>query len=139
MTTEITANTTSQELFDYITTFLLKQGQPSMNKAGDCRYRGPNGKMCAVGCILPDSLYTKDMEGKGIYDIRPTTTSGRIVDEDGAAYFKALTPHFSLLSDLQFVHDQSANRNRSFTVREYWVKNFTEIANRHGLLFRAPL
>lgn len=32
-------------------------GFPAVNKDGECLYRGPKGIKCAVGLILPDSIY----------------------------------------------------------------------------------
>ena len=45
---------------------LMKQGRRSMNAAGDCLYRGPNGLRCGIGLILPDELYDDGLEGKPV-------------------------------------------------------------------------
>jgi len=39
---------------------------PIDNNQGMCMYRGPNGKKCAAGLFIPDSLYKKTMEGSNI-------------------------------------------------------------------------
>lgn len=31
-----------------------------------CMYRGPNGLMCAAGCLIPDELYTHTLEYRAI-------------------------------------------------------------------------
>jgi hypothetical protein len=31
-----------------------------------CRYRGPDGNACAIGCFLPDDLYSRSMEGMNV-------------------------------------------------------------------------
>lgn len=64
--THLTPQTTSQELFDYVTSFLLKQGEQSRGPGGACAYRGRDGLMCAVGCVVPDEFYSPSMEGEGI-------------------------------------------------------------------------
>ncbi len=45
-----------------------------------CRYRGDNGTMCAVGCLIPNELYRESMEGYPIhgnlgYDLRAAVRS----------------------------------------------------------------
>lgn len=34
-----------------------------------CRYRGPNGKKCAVGMFIPDELYNPLFEGAGACEL----------------------------------------------------------------------
>jgi hypothetical protein len=66
-----------------------------MNGKGHCMYRNPDGLKCAIGCLIPDEVYTPDMEGtiagliiKGYLDISA-------LGEDGE--------HF--LDGLQTIHD----------------------------------
>lgn len=51
-----------QEIFDTVSKFLLKQGHACKNEFGFCTYRGKNGDMCAVGALIPDELYSEDMD-----------------------------------------------------------------------------
>lgn len=45
-----------------IATHLAKQrGQSHSN--GRCMYRNGSGRMCAVGCLIPDELYHPNLEG----------------------------------------------------------------------------
>ena len=55
---------TLQEQFDKMVNHLRKQGERSINDSDGCMYRGNNGLMCAVGCLIPDDIYTVDMEGQ---------------------------------------------------------------------------
>lgn len=48
---------TQQEIFDAVLAHLRKQGKASMSDPASCRYRGPGGTSCAVGCLIPDELY----------------------------------------------------------------------------------
>lgn len=62
-----------QHMFDVITKHLLTQMKqsrediegfeslPSSSGAG-CRYRGPHGLQCAVGCLIADSEYHEGLE-----------------------------------------------------------------------------
>lgn len=55
-----------QMIADRIATHLLTQREKSRDVVGLCLYRGPNGRKCAIGILIPDSKYKKKMEGGGI-------------------------------------------------------------------------
>lgn len=61
---------TLQEAFDIASVGLLTQKYPSQNSSGECLYRGPRGRKCAVGFLIPDELYTRSLEGKGLEFVR---------------------------------------------------------------------
>lgn len=50
---------TNQEAFDKMIVHLKNQGweQSLVNNNGDCAYRSSDGKMCAVGVLIPDEEY----------------------------------------------------------------------------------
>jgi len=56
-----------QKAFDIITKHLLKQGRRSTGPGGVCMYRGSGGLQCAVGCLIPDIMYTERLEGALLY------------------------------------------------------------------------
>jgi hypothetical protein len=54
-----------QEVFTKVKNHLLTQRQKSIRDSAQnsrCVYRGPSGLMCAIGCLIPDSKYTKEMD-----------------------------------------------------------------------------
>lgn len=110
---------TAQGIFNAVVRHLLKQNARS-TRPGDtasgtiCAYRGDNGLMCAVGCLLPDDVYVLEMEGKGIY---ANIVFDRLPDR--------LSNHADLLGCLQRVHDNEA----VFT----WPVGLKEIAFRYDL------
>ena len=55
-----------QEVFDKIYLHLIEQGRKSVNSDGRCQYRYPDGDKCAIGCLIPDELYTPELEGNGV-------------------------------------------------------------------------
>ena len=62
---------TQQQMFDFMVNHLRSQGKPSVNTLDQsceplCMYRGSNGLMCAIGCMIPDSLYDSDLEGESV-------------------------------------------------------------------------
>jgi len=64
-----------QEIFDTVARHLLTQKQRAVTttQKGDvCAYRGADGTKCALGCLIPDSLYSPDMEGDSAYYVLKT-------------------------------------------------------------------
>lgn len=61
---------TNREIFDKVKDHLLTQNRKSLNSSGDCAYRGLNGAMCAVGCLIPDDEYYPDLEGRSVLSLR---------------------------------------------------------------------
>lgn len=49
-------------MFDKMLEHLRAQGCRSVDEFDSCLYRGPNGTKCAVGALIPDEKYSKDME-----------------------------------------------------------------------------
>src|SRR5688500_10288568 len=69
MNTRPVAEWTDQEVVDFVVNHLKNQkGQAIDNEGGlsQCKYRTPEGKTCAVGCLVPDYVYDERMEGHSI-------------------------------------------------------------------------
>lgn len=100
---------TAQEVFDFVTNHLIEQGQRSGSAI--CLYR--NGAFsCAAGCLIPDDLYSKKLEG---------------LDWNSVSKILNMTVHRDLISALQEIHD-----NAEACV---WVKHFKKLAKRLKLKF----
>lgn len=95
---------TRQEIFDISATHLLSQGVKSVTvnygrATTACLYRGPGELQCAIGVLIPDTLYQPGMEEQTIQSMfvlfpREMASSGlNVEDED-------------LLRDLQIIHDE---------------------------------
>jgi hypothetical protein len=57
---------TDREIFDRVKAHLLAQGRPAIGRDGGCAYRGKDGRgdtSCALGCLIPDDVYDKSIEG----------------------------------------------------------------------------
>jgi hypothetical protein len=54
---------TLQEYYDLIVVSALDGTFPSITLNGQCRYRGPYETKCLVGIIMPDEIYSFDLEG----------------------------------------------------------------------------
>jgi hypothetical protein len=93
---------TAQEIFDFAAERLLKQGKRSMRKMDGediCAYRGRGGTACAVGHLIPDSLYLAKWDkitGTNVYALN---TKGELP--------VSLRPHADMLSSMQDAHDDA--------------------------------
>ena len=54
---------TRQEIFDIVARHLLTQGERSTAPKLGCAYRDGSGRKCAIGALIPDDLYSRDLEG----------------------------------------------------------------------------
>jgi hypothetical protein len=108
-----------QQLFDLVAEHLLTQKAKSFlrssvrfpgNPDGNA-YRGENGMKCAIGCVIPDEMYSSKLEGWSIF----TTQFERI-------FRKVLgnNIHEDLPYVLQRVHDL-------YPV-EAWIMKLSEVA-----------
>lgn len=101
----------AQECLDKIVTHLRSQGEQSLLQ-GSCAYRGKDGLMCAVGCLIPDSEYKYAMEGCIVAQLE---------------MFEAWDTNTKiLLRELQRVHD--------FFTPDSWEERFEQIAGRRDLV-----
>lgn len=118
---------TLQEVFDYVTTFLLRQGGKSTSydarfSANSCSYKGPNGLRCAVGCTVSDQCYDANRE----------TQVENVPANEFYESVNLMAPKstLDLLEELQRIHDNSLIEN--------WEAEFVEMTKSgqfDGLVF----
>ena len=119
---------TDQEIFDHAATVILKQGGRSVRtQRGNvvCCYRGKGGAMCAVGALIPDSLYSKKMEGQatsGGLGVSALASRGLLPP--------SLRPHEDMLSEMQAAHDVALDGAR---FAETYKLAMRTIAHKHKL------
>lgn len=111
--------TSLQEMFDVSATHLLAQGKRA-NDGGlsGCRYRSNDGCKCAVGALIPDELYTKELEGR-----MASTVLAKLEDQLTPLWDQE--PTLQLLRRLQYVHDCEEPA--------IWREHLGRIAMQHGL------
>lgn len=90
---------TAREAFDFITKHLYEQGGRSIGWTG-CQYRGDNGFSCAVGCLIPESFYQEDLEGKNVNDYEILH-----VLQDAHPNLEMTENTVAMLKKLQHIHD----------------------------------
>ena len=94
----------TQELFDKMCAHLIKQDAPSILLGLDktCAYRGENGTMCAIGCLIDDKFYTSNLEGRPIYSekvrLAVENSIGRVLEDK----------ELKILEEMQRAHDYAA-------------------------------
>ena len=110
---------TEQEIFDKVSTHLLRQGGRS-SFGGACKYRGEHGLKCAAGCLIPDDKYVPEMEGMR-WAIMIQQNCGKFLNE-----LTSFAGH-RLISTLQKVHDKRAPVD--------WRGQLKELAVAKGLVF----
>ena len=86
---------TNQEIFTKVKNHLLTQNCKATEQKV-CRYRTANGLKCAIGCLIPDDVYTRNIEHKTV----DLLCSGVVKDFD---YLKQFDKSF--LRRLQVIHD----------------------------------
>ena len=113
---------TPQEVFDKVARHLLTQNERStisepindqirgMHIRTWCAYRSPRGLKCAVGCIIPDDVYTPDIEGDSIRVLidraaGASSRNGFSLTDKQTAFFRDIQDSRHLLSKLQSMHD----------------------------------
>lgn len=106
------------EIFKRVREHLLTQNERAEDDYG-CRYRMPDGKRCAIGCLIPDSLYSTEYEHEGI-DSLPFV----LLEYLGGLYNE------DFLQDLQNVHD-------GYTP-ESWPIELDRVAHEYGLIPETP-
>ena len=109
-----------QAVFDKVVKHLLTQKRRSESNRG-CAYRGKDGDMCAVGCLISDKAYDPKIEGFSVFHLR---VQGKLAESGVPTYNKMKF----LLTDLQYVHDQRPI--------DLWKKNLQNLAKRHNLTWK---
>jgi hypothetical protein len=108
---------------------LRRQGVRAESADGSCLYRGPDGTKCAVGCLIPDDVYHRDMEKLSVEALlkdTPVTACGeRDVNSRQAILALNWEVDAALLSTMQNVHDVWCPHT--------WEDRFLEVADKWNL------
>lgn len=107
-----------QEMFDRVARHLLTQKAQSLNEWGKCAYRGEEGRMCAIGALMPDDKYKPE------FDLLGGQSAGcpKIMEACGYGLYER-----DLAVALQVVHDD--------TPPESWRAELRAVAERFNLIW----
>ena len=112
---------TPQEIFDTVARHLFTQGTRAYDEIIDqCQYRGPGGTKCAVGCLIPDEAYSRDMEGWPVENV--VVSFGNNSAEPRPGFPVWLEDNASLLACLQAVHDRKESWDSEDTLHSALAK-----------------
>ena len=116
---------TPQQIFDKVATHLFKQAKPASD-GFQCVYRADDGCMCAIGVLIADEDYDKEMEGKAASNLYK-------VSGINPALAVFLTTHDRLVTNLQSVHDGGDGPTGGFKSAERMRELLTSVAESHNL------
>lgn len=119
-----------QEIFNKIVTHLREQNCKSYDpNRASCMYRGPNGTKCAVGCLIPDEIYSREMEGRNFQFLVLATdlfdSIPWLKDAKKTNSIEEVEDYLRLIQILQRVHDNIPV--------EKWETQFMLLAQRFNL------
>ncbi len=110
-----------QEVFNKVATHLLTQNEKARTQTGwgdfRCSYKADNGLKCAIGCLIPDDLYDKKIEGNSIL-YNPLLISilrnaiDLYIDDD-----------INFLENLQTIHDQMSIKSWAEQLNQFAIDN----------------
>lgn len=106
---------TNQIAFDTVAKHLFTQGEKSTtllaSGAIGCAYRGENNTKCAIGALIPDSLY------EAVFDGENKTITSLLAEHPAIRqYFEGVSSQ--LLADLQWCHDSDSSWFSTGVMRE---------------------
>ena len=120
-----------QEWFDRAVEGLAGQGfTRSVNAGGNCRYRGVDGKKCAVGFLIEDKDYVPE------WDVS-NSLEGPVYLLSGCRYSVTTAAVFKFLGDLQMCHDTAYTADADSPKK--MKKNLRDFAIEHDLTIPAVL
>ncbi len=77
---------TNQEVFNRVwQNFVVEKAPQSKSEGYYCLYRGPDGKKCAAGLLIPDELYQPGFE-KRRFSTLPYNITGLVLSPDFVDY-----------------------------------------------------
>jgi hypothetical protein len=110
----------NQKTFNKVVRHARKQRAKSITPKGDqdrCLYRGPEGRRCFVGALIPNKHYTAEMESVVCSEYQDNVVTNLLCE---------LGHDLKLCEYLQHIHDV-------FPVRQ-WEKKFEEVAREFDLV-----
>jgi len=112
-----------QETFDAMVWHLRRQGRKAggiddYDKKFRCRYRAPDGAMCAIGYLIPDKDYRSEFEGTPA------------VGDEVSLVLEKYGHDVNLCGQMQVVHDNYEPHQ--------WEGEFARVAKEFGLTYTPP-
>ncbi len=116
-----------QAILDRVIAFLHAQGAPGRQHNG-CFYRTDDGRRSALGCLIPDAVYTDDLEDRDPADLPRRVFDALDAESDDEIAF---------LVALETAHDNAAKRSGGAEFWPLWADALEGIAREHSLTLSA--
>jgi hypothetical protein len=117
---------TARDIYERVRSHLLTQQAVSEDENGSCRLRSGEGRKCAIGSLVADTVYQPEIEGIGISYYRHAK-DGSLLRALYASEVNAYDPAIvELLIELEEVHDD-------FGVEE-WPNLLAQVGKRHAFV-----
>lgn len=88
----------TQTIFTQVIQHLARQRVAAVHPSGNCQYRTPDGKRCAVGYLVPEWYYNETLEGN-------TPRDREVKNALMWTHGDFTNQQWELLQELQSVHD----------------------------------
>lgn len=114
-----------QTLYSTVRSHLLKQRARSTGVYGNCKYHGPNGMSCAVGCLIPPDVDTSDIDGRNVFNdkvVELLTKLNKLPPQQDERY----TAYLSVLSALQSAHDKELPKTKNLDLWSQYERNVVD-------------
>ncbi len=128
---------TRQEIFNQVCNHLLTQKEKAINGPA-CVYLAPDGKQCAVGCLIPKEYYDPEIEGFGLCVVDQKVSVGRglmyqenklkmILMESLEMTENDFKENITFLRELQRIHDDNHPDNWAYRLLVFGEETNLEI------------
>lgn len=136
MTVEkLTSVQTAEQTFDMIANHLIAQRVPAKDK-NKCVYRAPNGTMCAIGCIIPDSLYSPKVEDTTFSMLAQNKKIGTYLKKIHPSLFDSVHTWTNFGNTIQEFHDEMLE---TFKTKRDLVRALRRLARANGIKTTIPI
>lgn len=105
-----------QKLFSRMVRHLRKQGCHSFGATGTCAYRGEDGRRCAIGILIPNTLYDKRIESRTVRSLLAGSWTGSWREN-----YKKLAKHLGIAnqSDIEFLVNAQSGLHDGVSVKRF--------------------
>jgi hypothetical protein len=125
-----------QKIFNRVSQHLLKQKIAAKSEFGACAYRGEEGLVCAIGCLISDKYYKRSFEGRNAAFAPVAKAVEKSLGVEGQ--IAKDRDMLSFLVNLQSIHDDEDTEDETTTVLR-WGKSLKDIAGKEKLKLPACL
>lgn len=110
-----------QETVNKVGEHLALQNAKSVDLKGTSMLRNPDGLKCAIGCLIPDSMYKPELENQNIYEY--DHRGAKVLSKLGSL-MQSMGYDPELLQALQKIHDD---------LYEGWRLHFSRLCFKRNL------